>query len=86
MQDCERIGIFATNENISHLKHSKIKICNVTLKTMPSSLERLLIIQFKNRTKNNVLLYCFMKRKTKISYQWCLNFVKEFDDKIGPKI
>jgi hypothetical protein len=83
--DAERIVIFGTMENILHLKHNNVWLCDATFQSCPKNFEQLFIIVCKIRNKNIPLLFCFMKKKNIICYNRIFNYLKDKQACIGPK-
>ena len=76
-EDCERIIVFSTEDNLSHLKHSKFWVCDGTFKVVPREFTQLYTIH--GHVFNKVLPFVFilMSNKSERSYERAIQIIKE---------
>ena len=73
----DRIVIFATENNLSHLKNSRIMIADGTFKVCPKEFLQLYVIHGEVCSKIYALVYILLKTKKEGDYLRALNIINE---------
>ncbi|KAG0440809.1 hypothetical protein DMUE_1474 [Dictyocoela muelleri] len=76
INDINRVLIFTTEENLTHIEYSDVLICDGTFRSSPSCFEQIFTIQCRLRDMFLLMMFCFIKRKNEFSYNAIFNFIK----------
>ncbi|KAG0434938.1 hypothetical protein DMUE_4967, partial [Dictyocoela muelleri] len=82
MNDENRVLIFTTEVNITHLEHSEVLICDGTFKSAPSCFEQIFTIQCRLRDMYLPMMFCFMTHKNEISYNIIFQWIQSKNENI----